>query len=138
KAGQHLGEGGLFLRRVLSGDKTIEIGITHDCWDSPYSVIGLEMASEASSFETSALPPARVFRLQDFAWLLFIAVLIATTPETNYNATILLVIIGAFQIIEPRLKVFSSPRGQITSIVLKLVLCYLLVGYTHGVTSYYY
>jgi two-component system, NtrC family, sensor histidine kinase HydH len=96
------------------------------------------MASEATSLETSALRPARVFRLQDFAWLLFIAVLIATTPETNYNAPILLVIIGAFQIIEPRLKLFSSPRGQITSIILKLVLCYLLVGYTHGVTSYYY
>jgi two-component system, NtrC family, sensor histidine kinase HydH len=96
------------------------------------------MASEASSLETTVVRPRRVFQLQDFAWLLFITVLIATTPETNYNATILLVIIGVFQIIEPRLKLFSSPRGQITSIVLKLVLCYLLVGYTHGVTSYYY
>jgi two-component system, NtrC family, sensor histidine kinase HydH len=96
------------------------------------------MASEASSLEAAAVRPRRLFHLQDFAWFLFIAVLIATTPETNYNATILLVIIGTFQIIEPRLKLFSSPRGQITSIVLKLVFCYLLVGYTHGVTSYYY
>jgi two-component system, NtrC family, sensor histidine kinase HydH len=75
---------------------------------------------------------------QDFAWLLFVTVLVATTPETNYDATILLILIGVFQIIEPRLKLFSSRRGQITSIVLKLILSYLLVGYTHGIESFYY
>ena len=78
------------------------------------------------------------FQAQDFAWLLFVAVLVATTPETNYNATILLVVIGVFQIIEPRLLLFSSRRGQIASIILKLILSYLLVGYTHGIDSYYY
>jgi two-component system sensor histidine kinase HydH len=78
------------------------------------------------------------FQAQDFAWLLFVAALVATTPETNYDATILLILIGVFQIIEPRLRLFSSRRGQITSIVLKLILSYLLVGYTHGIDSYYY
>lgn len=85
--------------------------------------------------------PARrgsFFQAQDFAWLLFITVLVATTPETNYDATILLIIIGVFQIIEPRLRPFASRRGQIISIVLKLILSYLLIGYTHGVDSYYY
>ncbi|MGI8961725.1 MAG: sensor histidine kinase [Bryobacteraceae bacterium] len=81
---------------------------------------------------------ANLFRAQDFAWLLFVTVLIATAPETNYDALILVPLIGAFQIAEPRLKLFSSPRGQITSIVLKLVLSYLLIGYTHGRDSYYY
>src|SRR5205085_5132845 len=51
---------------------------------------------------------------------------------------ILLPLIGAFQIVEPRLKLFSSRRGQIISIVLKLVLSYLLIGFTHGIDSYYY
>lgn len=96
------------------------------------------MPEQPSSAKLPTVRPAKVFRPQDFAWLLFITVLVATTPETNYDATILLVLIGVFQIIEPRLKLFSSPRGQITSIALKLVLSYLLVGYTHGIASYYY
>jgi len=81
---------------------------------------------------------ARVFQPQDFAWLLFVAVLIATTPETNYNATILLVVIGSFQIVEPRLRPFSTRRGQIASLVLKLLFSYLLIGYTHTIFSPYY
>ena len=77
------------------------------------------------------------FRPQDFAWLLFVVVLIATAPEPNYDALILLPLIGAFQILEPRLKLFSSTRGQITSVALKLILSYLLIGFSHGGDSYY-
>lgn len=82
-------------------------------------------------------PSARRFQVQDFAWLLFVAVLIATAPETNYNQRILLVLIGAFQIFEPRWRLFQSRRGEIASVALKLVLSYLLVGWTHGVDSSY-
>ena len=78
------------------------------------------------------------FGAQNFAWLLFIAALIFTTPETNYNATILLILIGAFQIAEPRWRLFVSPPGQRASVILKLVFSYLLIGYTHGITSSYY
>jgi two-component system, NtrC family, sensor histidine kinase HydH len=94
--------------------------------------------------DAAAAPPktgfrlSNLFRAQDFAWLLFVTILITTAPETNYDALILLPLIGAFQIAEPRLKLFSSRRGQITSIVLKLVLSYLLIGYSHGRDSYYY
>ena len=79
-----------------------------------------------------------LFRAQDFAWLLFVGTLLATTPETNYNATILLVVIGAFQITEPRLPLFASKRGQIYSLLLKLIFSFLFVGYTHGIESPYY
>ncbi len=78
------------------------------------------------------------FQPQDFAWLLFVATLIFTAPETNYNQRILLVLIGAFQIFEPRWKLFASRRGQIASVALKLILSYLLVGWTHGIESNYY
>ncbi len=78
------------------------------------------------------------FQAQDFAWLLFVAVLIETIPETNYNYTILVIIIAAFQIVEPRWTLFSSQRGQVAAIALKLVLSYLLVGWTHGIQSFYY
>jgi signal transduction histidine kinase len=77
------------------------------------------------------------FRPQDFAWVAFIIVLVAATPEPNYDALILLPLLGAFQILEPRLKLFSSPRGQIVSVLLKLLLSYLLIGYSHGLESYY-
>jgi signal transduction histidine kinase len=96
------------------------------------------MADTTQQYPVPAKSAASLLQAQDFAWLIFVAALIATTPETNYNATILLVLIGAFQIVEPRLKRFKSRRGQITSIVLKLLLSYLLVGYTHGIMSYYY
>ena len=95
------------------------------------------MAAEQDSAAEPMQRFRRLFRAQDFAWLLFVAVLIGTAPETNYNALILVPLIGAFQIVEPRLRLFSSRRGQITSVVLKLLLSYLLVGWTHTVDSYY-
>jgi signal transduction histidine kinase len=78
------------------------------------------------------------FKAGDFAWLLFVMVLIVNAPETNYQAFILLPLIGAFQIIEPRLKIFRSRGGQVASLGLKMVLSYLLVGWTHALISYYY
>jgi two-component system, NtrC family, sensor histidine kinase HydH len=78
-----------------------------------------------------------LFQLQDFAWAIFVAILLIAEPEVNNNARILVPLIGIFQIIEPRLKLFRSKRGQIVSIGLKLILCYLLIGYTHSLNSYY-
>lgn len=79
-----------------------------------------------------------IFQIRDVAWLLFTVWLIVADPETNYNATIVLAIMGAFQIAEPRLRVFSSRRGQIASVALKLILCWLVMGYTHSIDSFYY
>lgn len=76
-------------------------------------------------------------RLQDFAWVLVVVVLLLSS-ETNYDATILLILIGAFQIAEPRLTVFASRRGQFVSLTLKLVLSYLLLGWTHTIFSTFY
>ena len=86
------------------------------------------------------LAGSRLLRLQaqDFAWLIFVAALILTKPETNYNYTILVVVIAAFQILEPRITLFSSKRGQLASVALKFILSYLLVGWSHGVESSYY
>jgi two-component system sensor histidine kinase HydH len=96
------------------------------------------MAEDNHHRVITAKQPAAWFRPQDFAWVIFIASLIAADPETNDQLQIFLILIGAFQIVEPRLKMFSSRRGQVTSIILKLLLSYLLVGYSHSFTSYYY
>lgn len=96
-------------------------------------------ASAAEHEAESAPRRRRLFLVQDFAWLLFTAGLIAADPEpTNYNAIIVLGVIGAFQIAEPRLRVFSTPRGQVVSIALKLLLCWVLLGYTDTIYSFYY
>ncbi|HEY3459022.1 MAG TPA: ATP-binding protein [Bryobacteraceae bacterium] len=79
----------------------------------------------------------RWFRVQDLAWIIFVVILIVTGPETNYQALILLSLIGAFQIIEPRLKIFASQRGQVVSVALKMIFSYLLVGWSHSIDSYY-
>jgi two-component system sensor histidine kinase HydH len=130
-------------RRVLLGKRVVGrregidlFGIAHDCSEFP-----LFCHREAKVTKDSVEGPRKKrswFRAQDFAWLLFIAALMATAPERNNEALILLPLIGAFQIIEPRLKLFSSRRGQVVSIALKMVLSYLLVGWTHGVESYYH
>jgi signal transduction histidine kinase len=95
-------------------------------------------AGNAAEQSRGTITRGSPFQAQDFAWVLFVAVLIATDPETNYNYTILVLLIGAFQIVEPRLKLFASRRGQVVAVALKLVLSYLLIGWTHGVGSYFY
>ncbi len=83
--------------------------------------------------------PARrlgnLFRTTDFAWLLFVGALLWGLPETNYNATILIVVIGLFQILEPRLKIFDSRWGKLAAVAIKLLLSYLLVGWSHSIDS---
>jgi two-component system sensor histidine kinase HydH len=76
-------------------------------------------------------------RAQDFAWFLFIVVLIVTAPDTSNQALILLPLLGAFQILEPRFRLFASQKGIVFSIVLKLIFCFLVVGWTHGIDSAY-
>src|SRR5947209_10956198 len=75
---------------------------------------------------------------QDVAWTLFVILLLVTAPERNNDALILVPLIGAFQIIEPRLTLFKSERGQIASAALKLLLSYFLVGFSDAIYSYYY
>jgi two-component system, NtrC family, sensor histidine kinase HydH len=94
--------------------------------------------SQSAPDPPPARPRAFSLRTEDAAWLLFVIILIVTAPETSYQALIILPIIGALQILEPRFRVFDSRRGQIVSIALKLILGYLLVGWTHGAESYYY
>ncbi len=78
------------------------------------------------------------FKVGDVAWLLFVAILVGSPPEPNYDVNIILPLIAVFQIVEPRLKIFSSRRGQVVSLGLKLIFSYALVGWSHTVYSYYY
>jgi two-component system, NtrC family, sensor histidine kinase HydH len=70
-------------------------------------------------------------RPQDFVWLLLFSALAVISPERNSIVLGLLVVLGIVQVLEPRI-------GAIASVVLKLGLCYLLIGYGGGVSSTFY
>jgi two-component system, NtrC family, sensor histidine kinase HydH len=77
-------------------------------------------------------------RAEDVAWLLLFAVLGFCQPEVNYNADLVLVFIAAFQVIEPKVAFFQTGRGKVLTIFIKMLLCYLLVGWSHGINSSFY
>jgi signal transduction histidine kinase len=80
----------------------------------------------------------RMPTVRDLAWLLLFAVLALCQEHQDYSADVVLVFLAVFQVLEPKLKVFSSGRGQIAAILIKMALCYLLVGFAHGINSDYY
>jgi signal transduction histidine kinase len=73
----------------------------------------------------------RYVRPQDLVWLLFFTALAVLSPERHPGAIGALVALGVVQVLEPRL-------GAIPSVVLKLALCYPLIGYSYGVSSSFY
>jgi two-component system sensor histidine kinase HydH len=80
----------------------------------------------------------RTLTLRDLAWLLVFAVLALCQEHQDYSADVVLLFLAIFQVVEPKLRAFSSGRGKIASIFIKMALCYLLVGFAHGIDSDYY
>jgi len=73
----------------------------------------------------------RYVRPQDFVWLLFFSALAAFSPERSPRTIAALAALGVVQVLEPRI-------GARVSVVLKLALCYLLIGFSYGVSSSFY
>jgi signal transduction histidine kinase len=80
----------------------------------------------------------RYVRPQDIAWLALISLLGGVSPSLNNAEIQLLVALALLQVLEPRLSVFATRRGQVLGILLKLLLGYLLIGVSGGVSSSYY
>lgn len=76
-------------------------------------------------------PWLRYVRPQDFVWLLFFIALAIFSTERHPATVAALVALGVVQVLEPRL-------GAILSVVLKLLLCYPLIGYGGGISSGFY
>ena len=74
---------------------------------------------------------SRYVRPQDFIWLLFFSALAIFGPERDPRALAALGALGVVQVLEPRL-------GAIPSVLLKLALCYPLIGYGGGISSSFY
>lgn len=78
------------------------------------------------------------FRAQDAVWLLLFAALAWSSRPLDVSETGLLAALAAVQIAEPKLPFLELNRNKILWIVLKLLLGYLLIGYTGGLASSYY
>jgi len=77
-------------------------------------------------------------RPQDVVWLLLFSGMIVFNQTGEPSEIAMLVALAAVQILESKLPLLSSQRGIVSWILLKLLLSYLLIGYTGGVSSSYY
>ena len=81
---------------------------------------------------------SRIVRPQDFVWILLFAGVAIYGPDREPLTIGLLLALCLAQIIEPKIEFFSSQAGGATSFAIKLLLGYLLIGWTDGVASSYY
>lgn len=90
--------------------------------------------------ETSAKDRAgkRIIQPQDIVWLLLFSALALVSPFQSAAEIEMLAALALLQVLEPRIPALNTPRGNIISIFLKLVLGYLLIGVTGGIFSSYY
>lgn len=73
----------------------------------------------------------RYVRPQDFVWLLFFSALAIFSPERHPVTLVALGALCVVQVLEPRL-------GAVTSVVLKLALCYPLLYFGNQIASSFY
>jgi two-component system, NtrC family, sensor histidine kinase HydH len=79
-----------------------------------------------------------IANIADLFWIFTFAVLMLLCPEKNYDGYILLPLFGVFQVAERHVPFFEARSGQVVSILVKLLLSYLITGYTHSLDSVYY
>jgi signal transduction histidine kinase len=80
----------------------------------------------------------RRIRVQDLAWVLLFAALGYVDEVRDPWEISMLSALVMLQVLESRLVFAASRRGKIAWIILKLLVGYMLIGYTGGLTSHYY
>jgi signal transduction histidine kinase len=71
-------------------------------------------------------------------WLLLFSAMAIASPIRNTQSTLFLSAMALFQVLEPRAAWFSTKAGSYTAISIKLLLGYLLIGYTDAINSSYF
>ena len=69
-------------------------------------------------------------RPTDLGWVILFSTLALFGPSRSVPMETTLIAMAAFQLIEPRTAAFASSHGRIAAILIKLALCYILIGYT--------
>ena len=80
----------------------------------------------------------KLVRTEDFVWLLLFSAMASASPIQDPPSLLVLSGLALFQVLEPRIRYFDSRKGKISAIVIKLVLGFLLIGYTYAIDSSYY
>src|SRR5947209_4008725 len=80
----------------------------------------------------------RLIRAQDIVWILLFIVLAATSEFLDPLAMVPLATLGLVQVLEPKIPALASTGGRVAWIVLKLVLGYLVIGYTGSIESHFW
>jgi two-component system sensor histidine kinase HydH len=77
-------------------------------------------------------------RPQDVVWLLLFWGMIVLSPTRDIYEIGPLCALAALQILEPKLAFTGTTRGKVVWIFLKLLLCYVMIGFTGSLSSSYY
>ncbi|MGH9611651.1 MAG: two-component system sensor histidine kinase NtrB [Bryobacteraceae bacterium] len=90
--------------------------------------------------EPLAWPPLviRFIRARDLLWIVLFSALALFGPDRTPTMSALLFGLAIFQVAESKIPWFLTSMGSAVSFLIKLVLCYLLIGWTDGVASSYY
>jgi two-component system sensor histidine kinase HydH len=80
----------------------------------------------------------RLVRPQDFVWILLFAALGATSEFLDSYAMVPLVTLAVVQVLEPKIPALASTRGRVFWIALKLVLGYVVIGFTGSIESHFW
>jgi len=80
----------------------------------------------------------RIVRAQDIVWILLFVVLAATSEFVDPYAMAPLAALALAQLLEPKIPALASTRGRLVWIVLKLLLGYLVIGYTGSIESHFW
>lgn len=76
---------------------------------------------------------------RDAVWVLLFTALHLSSPITNDAEVEMLAAFTLFELLEPRLPFFqSSTRARALGVLIRLLIAYLLMGVTGGITSSYY
>jgi signal transduction histidine kinase len=78
---------------------------------------------------------AQWIRPQDVVWLLLFSGMAVLSPHRDAYEIAPLVALCALQILEPKLEFVGTTHGKVVWIILKLLFCYALIGFTFGVSS---
>jgi two-component system sensor histidine kinase HydH len=81
---------------------------------------------------------SKLVRTEDFVWLLLFSAMALASPIQDPPSLLVLSALALFQVLEPRIAYFDLQRGKIVGIIIKLVLGFLLIGYTDAINSSYY
>ncbi|MEO8596886.1 MAG: ATP-binding protein [Candidatus Solibacter sp.] len=77
----------------------------------------------------------RLVRLRDFVWIPLFIALAATSESLDEFVVVPLVALGLVQVLEQKVPALHSTQGMVVWILLKLVLVYVLIGFSGGVQS---